>query len=237
MESGKTILIVDDEEILREAIGAIFEHLGMRVLQAANGLEALDVVARETVHVVISDLRMPVMDGITFLRELQRRKTVVPVVIFMTGYSELSTEEIFGMGGSAIFPKPFNHGELLAVVRRFLNQGIALLESIPEPALYATELSEDSIGKGGFRVRAAKKFRRGEKIGFKIEFAAAGAYLKLEGSGVVRWLKEDGEPLMGVEILGLTEVSRALFIAWRKVRRPSSYIPRFVCEAEPGALP
>ena len=83
-----TILIVDDEVKLLDVLGGMLEQLGYRTLTATNGREALDILARDGVDLVLCDLRMPVMGGRELLAEMNRRGHAVPLVV-MTAYSSV----------------------------------------------------------------------------------------------------------------------------------------------------
>lgn len=81
-----TILVVDDEEPIRKMVSRHFRFLGYDVIDSAsNGKEALDILARQRVEVVISDIQMPVMNGLDLLRTIRREYPMVHVII-ITGY-------------------------------------------------------------------------------------------------------------------------------------------------------
>jgi CheY-like chemotaxis protein len=84
-----TILIVDDEPIIRQLFQKVLEHEGYTVLTAGNGREALEVMRLELPDLILLDMLMPVMDGITFLRLMRRNIDFadVPVVV-MSAVSE-----------------------------------------------------------------------------------------------------------------------------------------------------
>jgi PAS domain S-box-containing protein len=81
MSAAKHLLIVDDEDAMRLNLRAFFEDSGFRVTEASNGREGLEVFARERPDVVLTDLRMPEMDGVAFFRELRRVSPQTPVII------------------------------------------------------------------------------------------------------------------------------------------------------------
>jgi CheY-like chemotaxis protein len=82
----KTILIVDDDKHLRRLYKDELEAEGYRVALAANGLEALNLVSRETPDLVLMDIRMPEMDGLEAMARLLRDRGGVPVLLY-TAYS------------------------------------------------------------------------------------------------------------------------------------------------------
>jgi CheY-like chemotaxis protein len=78
------VLVVDDNDCIREVLTALLSHKGHRCESAANGREAMEKVAQGHFDVVITDVHMPEMDGITLTRELTLRFSDLPVMI-MTG--------------------------------------------------------------------------------------------------------------------------------------------------------
>lgn len=82
------LLIVDDEAEIRELLSRSFRMLGYEARTAANGREALEVLAETRTDVVISDIRMPEMDGVSLLREIRRQYPMVRVIM-ITGYVTL----------------------------------------------------------------------------------------------------------------------------------------------------
>jgi len=116
-----TILICDDDEDILSALQIYLTQDGYRVIRAANGQEAVDRVKQETIHLVLLDIMMPVMDGIQAAVEI-RKLSNVPIV-FLSAKSE-DTDRIFGlnMGGDDYITKPFNPVELLARVKAALRR-------------------------------------------------------------------------------------------------------------------
>ena len=120
------ILICDDEKDIVAALKIYLEAEGYHTLPAYNGAEALEIAAREDVQLVLLDVMMPVMDGITAMARL-RETSNVPVIL-LTAKSE-DTDKILGLnvGADDYVTKPFNPVELLARVksqlRRYLQLG------------------------------------------------------------------------------------------------------------------
>lgn len=120
---GARILIVDDDEPLRDILVIVLEDRGYEILQASGGHEAASFLKRESVDLVISDVRMPDGDGIELLKSIRERNSKVPLVIVMTGYTDVSVDEIKRLGAQAVFYKPFNSKKLLSSVEQVLAQG------------------------------------------------------------------------------------------------------------------
>ena len=120
------ILVCDDEKDIVNALKIYMEAEGYQVYQAGNGQEALDVLASHEIHLVLMDIMMPVMDGITAMAQM-RQSSNVPVIL-LTDKSE-DTDKILGLnvGADDYVTKPFNPVELLARVRsqlrRYMQRG------------------------------------------------------------------------------------------------------------------
>lgn len=138
-----TILICDDDADIRNALAIYLVQEGYRVLQAANGLEATQIVRKEPVHLILLDVMMPELDGIA--AAVRIRETSNVPILFLSAKSE-ETDRILGlhMGGDDYITKPFNPIELMARVkaalRRYarlggINEGGA---SSPHPDVYRT---------------------------------------------------------------------------------------------------
>ncbi len=120
LELPYELLIVDDEEFVREALALYLEGEGCRVHTASCGDEALQVAAREEIEAAIVDIRMPGMDGLTLLSELKRRHPDVEVLM-ATGFQSLETAvEAMRRGACDYITKPITdlENELLRFVRR-----------------------------------------------------------------------------------------------------------------------
>ena len=120
-----TILVVDDEKDIVSALEIYLKAEGYRVLTAYNGREALSVAAREDVHLILMDIMMPVMDGLTAMAQL-RQTSNVPVIL-LTAKGE-DTDKVLGLIGGAddYITKPFNPVEMLARVRSQLRRYLHL---------------------------------------------------------------------------------------------------------------
>jgi len=126
----QTILICDDEKDIVSALKIYLEAEGYRTLCAYNGQEALSLAEREEVHLVLMDIMMPVMDGITAMVRLRERSNLP--VILLTAKGE-DTDKILGLnvGADDYVTKPFNPVELLARVKSQLRRYLQLGGGVP----------------------------------------------------------------------------------------------------------
>ena len=128
------ILVAEDDKGIREAIQIYLKNQGYRVFLAENGQEGLDIVNKETIHLAIVDIMMPVMDGITMTMEI--RKQYDFPIIFLSAKSE-DIDKITGLniGADDYITKPFGSMELLARVRsqlRRYEQILALKQNVKQ---------------------------------------------------------------------------------------------------------
>ncbi len=121
---AKRLLVVDDEPNLLQAVAICLRAEGYEVATARNGAEALLKVAETLPDLMISDIRMPGMDGYTLVRQLRAaHRTVILPVVFLTAKDE-TADRIAGFrsGVDAYLTKPFEPDELIAVVSNILNR-------------------------------------------------------------------------------------------------------------------
>jgi CheY-like chemotaxis protein len=111
----RTVLVVDDDLDLREALELILEDRGYRVISASNGREALERLARERPAAILLDMRMPEMDGWQFVREFRARHwTRIPIVVFTAAEdARLRAAEVEADG---YLEKPFEVEEVFTVL-------------------------------------------------------------------------------------------------------------------------
>lgn len=116
-----TVLVVDDDASILDTVTAILSGEGYDVVSAASGQEALDVVARTRPHLILLDMRMPVMDGWAVARSLRDQGSTVPIVVMTAADSAQRWASEVGADG--YLAKPFGLDELLETVQRFRASG------------------------------------------------------------------------------------------------------------------
>lgn len=109
---GKNVLLVDDSSTMRKIIGRSLRQAGIdfdNIFEAADGLEALDVLENQHVDIVLSDINMPNMDGIAFLREKANRPGMknIPVLMISTETGDDIIGEAKSLGAVGAIKKPF----------------------------------------------------------------------------------------------------------------------------------
>lgn len=151
MEKNYHVLIVEDDAEIRNGIEIYLKSQGYEVFQAQDGVEGLEVIQRENIHLAIVDVMMPRMDGIRMVMEL--RKTHHFPVIMLSAKSE-EVDKIMGlnMGADDYVTKPFQPLELLARVNSQLRRytRFSQIEAAPEENQHiyrigGLELNEDTV--------------------------------------------------------------------------------------------
>ena len=149
------ILVVEDEKGLREAIQIYLKNQGYRVFLAENGQEGLNIIKRETIHLAVVDIMMPVMDGITMTMEV--RKDYDFPIIFLSAKSE-DIDKITGLniGADDYITKPFGSMELLARVRSQLRRYEQIL-MLKEHAVSSVNREEEIYSIGALELNSTTK--------------------------------------------------------------------------------
>lgn len=122
MEEQYTVLVVDDERVIRDGCALSLKPEGYRVATAENGKQALEFLGREPVHVVLCDLKMPVMGALEVLEVMGGKYPDIPVII-ITGHGTVDDAvECMKKGAYDFITKPFRLDHLTLCVRRALNK-------------------------------------------------------------------------------------------------------------------
>jgi len=123
METGKNILVVDDNKFLRIAVSKMLSGLGYEVLSADSGENGLSVFLKNKIDVVLTDYEMPEMDGVAFACSIKKKSPRTPVVI-MTGAGK---EAVFSRNSTAVdevISKPFTLEGINKTIQRLLSKAL-----------------------------------------------------------------------------------------------------------------
>ena len=146
MTNKETVLIVDDEKEISDLIGIYLKNEGYTVLKASDGLEALEVLKKSEVHLIILDIMMPKMDGIQACMKIREEKNM-PIIMLSAKSQDM--DKIMGLstGADDYVTKPFNPLELIARVKSQLRRYTRL--NIP------SEKKNDEIDVGNLSINVA----------------------------------------------------------------------------------
>jgi len=118
----KTILIVDDSASVRQVVSIALKQAGHEVISASDGQEALDALDGRKLHLVISDLNMPRLDGISFVQQMKAKPAYkfTPVIMLTTEMADTKKQEGKLAGVKAWVVKPFQPLQLLDAVSKLV---------------------------------------------------------------------------------------------------------------------
>ena len=143
------ILVVDDDKEIVESIEIYLRNEGYKVFKAYDGLEALDILTNEEIHLILMDIMMPKLDGIKATIKIRQEKNIPIILVSAEGED---TDKILGLniGADDYITKPFNLLELIARVksnlRRYMNFGN-----------FNNETREDVLRSGGLELNTSTK--------------------------------------------------------------------------------
>jgi putative two-component system response regulator len=194
-------LVVDDEPRLRQVLVRLMESDGFTCLQAANGADALDVLRRMPVTLVLTDLRMPQMDGVELLRQVRARYPDTAVVM-ITAVAEVETAvSCLAIGAMDYLTKPFHLDEVRARVSQALEKRRLILENrdnrekleqrVAAQARRLEQMFLASIQSLADALEVKDRYTRGHSVRVSHYAAAIGRALQL-GGDVVRQIELGG---------------------------------------------
>ncbi|HEX8980172.1 MAG TPA: response regulator [Parasulfuritortus sp.] len=119
---AKTIMIVDDSSTMRQVVSITLKGAGYDVLEGCDGRDALAKLNGQKIHLVISDVNMPNMDGITFVKELKSKPEYrfTPVIMLTTEAGEDKKAQGQAAGAKAWVVKPFKPDQILGAVAKLV---------------------------------------------------------------------------------------------------------------------
>lgn len=243
MSNGFSILVIDDEPGIRDLLCLDLKGAGYRVSTASNGKEGLDLLTREPIDLVITDIRMAEMGGIQVLKDLRSQfRGPSPAVILITGHFGIELEFALALGASCLVPKPFGRHDLLEKIKRVL---MPLRERWSEDSVefggqmsFEIEIqnldraSQDGkfiVGWGGFFVHTPSMVpETGQKIKFDINILSPSP-VRLQGGGRIVWgrskIVDQLLPGVGIEICYFNAESIESAVGWFSEQELRSYIP------------
>jgi two-component system chemotaxis response regulator CheY len=117
---AKRVLAVDDSKTMRDMVGFTLKSAGFEVIEAEDGVRALSVLAGTSVDLVITDINMPNMDGVTLVKELRSRPAFksIPILVLTTEGGDAKKAEGRAAGATGWIIKPFVPDKLLQIVNK-----------------------------------------------------------------------------------------------------------------------
>ncbi len=244
-----SVLVVDDDDALRGAIVWDLKRKGYQTFEAENGEVAFQKAQETKIDLVLTDIRMPICDGIQLLKRLKDRNTDLPVVMFLSGFSDLTPEEASDQGAEAVFTKPFERKSLLKAIECAIldretrwKKSAAPTETLASATLtghYQLSLSPHAepqtltFGRGGFffpRPEGSPPLTAESEVELDLEIHSS-VIDRIQGRGKVLWSRKiaqgEGQPSgAGIEILRLSQEAIAPLLKWIRATNPRAWIPR-----------
>ncbi len=131
-----SILIIDDDDLLRGVLAKALTHAGHTVLQASDGRQGVDVALIAPLDLVISDLIMPVQEGVETIMTLRRERPELPIIAISGGVSnsKLYLDIAGRIGARRVLSKPFTPKELIELIEEVIAEEDAKKSERPGPA-------------------------------------------------------------------------------------------------------
>ncbi|WP_141733490.1 response regulator [Oligoflexus tunisiensis] len=196
----KTILVVDDEIDLCEILQFDLEDSGYRVYTACRAADALDILQKQTIDLIVSDIRMPGGDGVHLLHEVRKKHFEQPPVIFVSGFADVTIAEAFHQGVVGFITKPLSFETLLHAIQfhlkdpeeRWSDSAGPLPQKRYERAFASLSHAEIEasalLGRGGIFLRMDEELPRlDEVVRVNVQLQKEG--VQLEGWAACRWIR------------------------------------------------
>lgn len=119
MLTDKKVMVIDDSKTVRSYHGTLLKALGIEVLEAENGMEALEKSLQDTVDLFLVDINMPIMDGYSFVKEIRTHDEhkVTPIIMISTQSHEEDKLEAYHMGANLYEIKPIKPDDLNSILK------------------------------------------------------------------------------------------------------------------------
>jgi DNA-binding NtrC family response regulator len=203
--TGETILVVDDDPFIQEALGDRLESLGYNVSRAGDGKQALEFIERQDPQMVFLDIEMPGMKGLDVLKELRRREKDFPVVI-ITAYGSIDRAvEAMKEGAYDFIPKPFKANHIALVVekamerQRLRREKAVLFEEVDK----RYRLVAGASAKLNDAIAGAKKAAASKST--ILLLGESGTGKELFARAIHNWSERKDRPFVAINCVGLSK--------------------------------
>lgn len=238
-----TVLIVDDEEHIRNILSEDLEDEGFQTLTASSGNKALEIVRNSKVDIIVSDIRMDDGNGVQLLDAVKEIDPGRPVLLFITAFADISIPDAYDKGADGIFTKPVKSAHLIKSITNALTprKEYWLRKHDRIETNLKVELSFDSfkdarlacainLGRGGMFFKYEDKLPKlGDCLKFKILFKDD-EFSPTDGSGVVRWVRETSSDMLprgfGVEFDYLNDFTVESVLTLLNSLKTKAFIPK-----------
>jgi DNA-binding NtrC family response regulator len=202
---GETILVVDDDPYIQEALGDRLESLGYRVARASDGKQALELIDHQDPQMVFLDIEMPGMKGLDVLREIRAREKDFPVVM-ITAYGSVDLAvEAMKEGAYDFIPKPFKANHIALVVEKAMERQRLRREKevLSEEVDKRYRLVTGTSAKLNAAISGAKK-AAGSKSTILL-LGESGTGKELFARAIHNWSERKDRPFIAINCVGLSK--------------------------------
>ena len=212
-----TVLVVDDKEMLRDSVGATLARAGMQVGTADGGEAALAAITRQRPDCVVTDLKMPGMDGIALIEAIRKLDDELPVIL-MTAFGTVETAvKAMKLGAFDYVTKPFEGDELIISVKRAVEHGRLLRENaiLKHSGAASTPKTTSGAAMGGLHrlVGDSAAIRRvkeqvlavAESAGTVLVCGESGTGKEVVARAIHELSPRDGQAFLGVNCAALSD--------------------------------
>ena len=202
---GETILVVDDDPYIQEALGDRLESLGYRVARASDGKQALELIDHQDPQMVFLDIEMPGMKGLDVLREIRAREKDFPVVM-ITAYGSVDLAvEAMKEGAYDFIPKPFKANHIALVVEKAMERQRLRREKevLSEEVDKRYRLVAGNSAKLNSAISGAKK-AAGSKSTILL-LGESGTGKELFARAIHNWSERKDRPFISINCVGLSK--------------------------------
>jgi len=223
------ILIVDDDSEHLIALTPRISKFGFTVHSAGDVYSAYNLMQAKRMDLVLSDIQMPKLNGVDFLRMVRVGSADQPKFIFMSGYADYTVQELYALGGEGFFEKPFAVKSLRDAIRLTLLKREERWKMDPTRVASKTVMidgvllgqNDFQLGRGGFYLGFDRDLQI--PVNTEVRFSVNQKPSQLmEGLGIVRWVEPKR---IGVEILELWGDCRSVVVKEIEDTLPIAYIP------------
>ncbi|HXP86448.1 MAG TPA: response regulator transcription factor [Bryobacteraceae bacterium] len=152
----QTILVIDDDESLRDTIGLMLEKEGFRPILAADGASGLDQAAAARPNLILVDLRMPGLSGVDVCKRLRASGSAIPVIVLSAVGDEIDKVLLLEIGADDYVVKPFGTRELLARIRARLRRASQGAETVLAFSDVEVDLDQRQVRRSGSETRLTR---------------------------------------------------------------------------------
>lgn len=115
-----SLLITDDDSAFRETLCSVFAPRGFHTLTARDGAEALEIVTRQPVHLLLTDMHMPRLNGLETIRQIRQRRLVLPCILLSAGCDDALEADARDVQAFAVLHKPVRFADVTRAVHQAL---------------------------------------------------------------------------------------------------------------------